>query len=255
MLLDGAWTWVAAALTSLTSLTSPSSLDPSSPLLASNLSQPFMIAVEGNIASGKSTFLSLLSAVPGVATYPEPVERWRAVGGQDLFQAMMDEPLRWMHTFQLYSSLTRLETAYAAATPGAMAAVVERSLYSERYCFVQSMAEGGLLSPGEFAILDNTFNMLTGRADPALHIDLIVYIESEPEVLMRRVQGRAREGEQGLTREYLQEVHDRHQAWLDQGAFPLPAPVVRLNGNLELGAFKHEVAAWLTTLPSLMARE
>ena len=26
-------------------------------------------------------------------------------------------------------------------------------------------------------------------------------------------------------------------------------------GNLELGAFKHEVAAWLTTLPSLMARE
>ena len=82
------------------------------------------------------------------------------------------------------SSTPRLETAYAAATPGAMAAVVERSLYSERYCFVQSMAEGGLLSPGEFAILDNTFNMLTGRADPALHIDLIVYIESEPEVLL-----------------------------------------------------------------------
>lgn len=90
MLLDGAWTWVAAALTSLTfpSSPSPSSPDPPSPILASNLSRPFMIVVEGNIASGKSTFLSLVSGVPGVATYPEPVHRWRAVGGQDLFQDM-----------------------------------------------------------------------------------------------------------------------------------------------------------------------
>ena len=76
-----------------------------------------MIAVEGNIASGKSTFLGLLAErsevaasykftfymlskrsvlsilyiylhIPQVAIFPEPVDRWTNVGGQNLFRSM-----------------------------------------------------------------------------------------------------------------------------------------------------------------------
>ena len=47
-----------------------------------------MIAVEGNIASGKSTFLELLSKKHHVAIFPEPVGRWTDVGGKNLFRDM-----------------------------------------------------------------------------------------------------------------------------------------------------------------------
>merc|ERR1719184_496963 len=84
----------------------------------------------------------------------------------------------------------------------------------------------GSLTKGEFSILDRWFKMLTGRGDPSLAIDLIVYVETDPAVLMRRIRMRGREGEENMNREFLDQVHQRHQAWLDEGAFPLPAPAV-----------------------------
>jgi len=161
---------------------------------------PLMIAVEGNIASGKSTFLELLSKQHHVAIFPEPVARWTDVGGTNLFRDMMEDGPRWMHAFQFFSSLTRVEIAYQAAKAPASISIMERSLFSERYCFVQMMAEAGSLTQGEFTILNRWFKMLTGRGDPSLELDLIVYIEAEPEVLMQRIRGRGRGGEETLAR-------------------------------------------------------
>merc|ERR1719391_858277 len=94
---------------------------------------------------------------------------------------MMENGKRWMAAFQLFSSLTRAEMAYKAAEARAPISIMERSLFSERYCFVQMMAEMGSLTKGEFTILNRWFKMLTGRGDPSLELDLIVYIEAEPE--------------------------------------------------------------------------
>ena len=69
--------------------------------------RPFVIVVEGNVGSGKSTFLDIVSSWPGVEVYQEPVESWRNVSGENLFEMMNKNPDRWMTTFQLYSTLTR----------------------------------------------------------------------------------------------------------------------------------------------------
>jgi len=247
-MLSNLWSWLLTALSS--SSTSSTNTSP----LSTNTSttRPLMIAVEGNIASGKSTFLELLSKQHHVAIFPEPVARWTDVGGTNLFRNMMEDGPRWMHAFQFYSSLTRVEIAYKAAKAPASISIMERSLFSERYCFVQMMAEAGSLTQGEFTILNRWFKMLTGRGDPSLALDLIVYIEAEPEVLMQRIRGRGRGGEETLAREYLDQVHARHQAWLDEGAFPLPAPVVRINGNGDLADFTKEVDKFASSLPALL---
>merc|ERR1719187_2492083 len=186
MLLSDLWSWLLAAISSSTNTSSISSISMSknSTILstATTTSRPLMIAVEGNIASGKSTFLDLLAERPEVAVFPEPVDRWTNVGGQNLFRSMMENGKRWMAAFQLFSSLTRTEMAYKAAEAGARISIMERSLFSERYCFVQMMAETGSLTKGEFSILDRWFKMLTGRGDPSLAIDLIVYVETDPAV-------------------------------------------------------------------------
>ena len=83
MLLSDLWSWLLTAIsTPTTDITSPSSI-------STNIStRPLMIAVEGNIASGKSTFLELLSKKHHVAIFPEPVGRWTDVGGKNLFRDM-----------------------------------------------------------------------------------------------------------------------------------------------------------------------
>merc|ERR1719500_2068830 len=179
MLLSSLWTWLLTALSLSSSYTNTNTSTLSTNTTAT---RPLMIAVEGNIASGKSTFLELLSKQHNVATFPEPVARWTDVGGTNLFRDMMENGARWMHAFQLYSSFTRVEIAYQAAKAPASISIMERSLFSERYCFVQMMAEAGSLTQGEFSILNRWFQMLTGRDDPSLELDLIVYIETAPVV-------------------------------------------------------------------------
>lgn len=211
--------------------------------------------MEGNIGSGKSTFLKLLASLDWVATYQEPVEMWQHVGGQNLFQLQLSQPDRWLHTFQTYSTLTRVQTSYLASAPtSSKVSVMERSLFSERYCFVQMVKDSGALSLGEFSVLDKWFNMLTGRGDPGLEVDLIVYVKSDPGVLMDRIRARGRKGEEIISEDFLEEVHYRHQAWLEEGAFPLPAPVVILDGNHDLEVFRGLVQDWVSALPGLIER-
>lgn len=46
-------------------------------------SKPFTVFVEGNIGSGKTTFLKHFSALDNVSTFAEPVDCWRNVRGEN----------------------------------------------------------------------------------------------------------------------------------------------------------------------------
>ena len=78
-----------------------------------------------------------MSSVPGVEVYQEPVDVWRDVGGENIFEKMITEPERWSATFQLFSTYTRSQQSLKAARSPAPIVMIERSLYSERYCFVE----------------------------------------------------------------------------------------------------------------------
>lgn len=67
----------------------------------------YHIIVEGNIGSGKTTFLDIFrKCASGCGlrslVMPEPIDKWRNVGGQNLFQLLADDPKRWSFTFQSY---------------------------------------------------------------------------------------------------------------------------------------------------------
>jgi len=156
---------------------------------------PFNVIVEGNVGSGKSTFLDILQSWPGVETFPEPVAAWQEVGGQNLLEDMYSAPARWMTTFQLYSALTRTKQALTARASPARVAVLERSLYSGRFCFGEMARQQGVVTEGEDALLDRWFKMLTNSTTSSgggLVPDLVVYIRSDPTILLQRVRGRAR---------------------------------------------------------------
>jgi len=72
--------------------------------------RPYTILVEGNVGSGKSTFVDILTRDdPRIAPVPEPVEAWQNVSGTgvNMLDLMFQNGPRWAGTFQLVSTLSR----------------------------------------------------------------------------------------------------------------------------------------------------
>lgn len=60
-----------------------------SPKYAEN-NQPFTVLIEGNIGSGKTTFLNHFNKFDDICLLSEPVERWQDVGGCNLLVSILN---------------------------------------------------------------------------------------------------------------------------------------------------------------------
>ena len=203
------------------------------------------IAIEGNIGSGKTTFLRHLQSFnketsKHVECFGEPIEQWRDVRGFNLFQLLSDDPKRWCFPFQSYVQLSMLDM-HQKQPKSAEAAVklMERTLYSARYCFVENLYQRQHLRPEEYTILDEWFKYLI-KTEPKVGVDLIIYLRTEPEVAFERIKKRNRSEEKNMTIEYLKDLHKLHDDWLmgDGSKYGLPAPVITIDANQDLDAVK-----------------
>ena len=80
---------------------------PEAPLVNS---RPFTVVVEGNIGSGKTTFLQHFNKFnEDVEILAEPVDKWRNANGHNLLQMMYQDPHRWSLAFQTYVQLTMVQ--------------------------------------------------------------------------------------------------------------------------------------------------
>ena len=90
----------------------------------------------------------------------------------------------------------------------------------------------------EYVVLTEWFNWLISRQ--SCGVDLIVYLRTSPEVVHERIKRRCRDEEKAIPLEYLRTLHQLHERWLmpdraseadRSSSFPLPAPVLVLDGN------------------------
>lgn len=190
------------------------------------------VAVEGNIGSGKSTFLNFFQQLPVVQTLQEPVERWTSVAGKghNALSVLYKDPSRWSFLFNQYAMLTRFQQhQLETSRPVKM---MERSLYSTHNVFVQNSLQSGYLSQLEFEVLSEWFSYLVGNR--AVHVNLFVYLQTSPEVCLERVRRRARKEETAISLNFLTKLHHLHEEMMVQGAAEvLPAPVLVLDANQE----------------------
>lgn len=92
--------------------------------------KPFTVFVEGNIGSGKTTFLNHFQKFNDICLLTEPVEKWRNCGGVNLLDLMYKESHRWAMPFQTYVTLTMLDM-HTCQTDKSVK-LMERSLFSAR---------------------------------------------------------------------------------------------------------------------------
>jgi len=201
--------------------------------------RPFTVLVEGNIGCGKTTFLKHFSQYGNVDVLKEPVDRWRDVNGHNLLQLMYKDPQRWAMPFQSYVQLTMLEH-HLQRTEGRTVKLMERSIYSARYCFVENMAQSGIMADSEFEVLDQWYKFATAESGLDVGVDLIIYLRTTPEKALERVKARARGEEEGVPLDYLQQLHELHENWLVKGKHPIPAPVLVIDADKDMAEMKLE---------------
>uniref|UniRef100_A0A0X3NT59 Deoxynucleoside kinase n=2 Tax=Schistocephalus solidus TaxID=70667 RepID=A0A0X3NT59_SCHSO len=190
-------------------------------MISNNL---YKVAVEGNIGCGKSTFLKYFESLsPNIEVSLEPIERWNNVKGHKLFEMFYADPSTWSSPLQSQVVVTFL---HQQATPQlAPVRLIERSLHSGRHCFIEAIRQNNQISHSDVEVLHEFYKF--GRDLPFCKLDLIVYLRSSPEVCAERIRRRHRRGEEGISMDYLQQLHDLHDKWLLGGkSDDCPAPVL-----------------------------
>ncbi|XP_061167775.1 thymidine kinase 2, mitochondrial-like [Saccostrea echinata] len=190
----------------------------------------FTVSVEGNIGSGKTTLLEYFKNSPNVEAVREPVEQWTNVQGHNALKLLYEDPKRWSFTFNLYAQLTRIQM-HAKQTEKPVK-LLERSLHSTRYCFVENCYREQVINGLEYTILNQWFDYLTKKDNTGL--DLIVYLRADPDVCYERIKKRDRKEEASVPMNLIQDLHDLHEEWLvQQKYYKAPAPVLVLDANCE----------------------
>ncbi|XP_030011914.1 thymidine kinase 2, mitochondrial isoform X2 [Sphaeramia orbicularis] len=195
-----------------------------------------VICIEGNIASGKTTCLEYFSKTSNIEVLTEPVSKWRNVRGHNPLALMYQDPERWGITLQTYVQLTMLDRHLSSiAAPIRM---MERSIFSAKYIFVENLYRSGKMPEVDYAVLSEWFDWITTNI--SIPVDLIVYLQTSPETCHERLKQRCREEEKVIPLEYLESIHQLYEDWLiKRTSAPLPAPVLVIPADHDLQKMLH----------------
>jgi deoxyadenosine/deoxycytidine kinase len=179
-----------------------------------------IVTIDGNIGSGKSTLLRNIELVwkkrCGTAALPppifllEPIDEWSKitdVDGKTILQKLYQDPAKYSFSFQVMALQHQIKQLCAVKT--APLVVCERSIYTGKNIFLQMNYDAGNINEIEFQVynlvFDNAAKMLASKNQRR------IYIRSSPENTFLRKNERNRQGEEGVSIEYLKKCHEYHE--------------------------------------------
>ncbi|RUS73553.1 hypothetical protein EGW08_018681 [Elysia chlorotica] len=200
------------------------------------------VIVEGNIGSGKSTFLNYFRRYKNVEVLKEPVDEWKNIAGYNALDLMYKDAKRWSAAFECLVTLSMLKHHASSKRPHTLK-MLERSIYSTRHCFMENLRESQLIPSVDYSILKEYHKWIDHHED--IQVDLIVYLRASPETCVQRMKKRNRSEEAGVPLEYLQTLHRLHDDWLLHGKRgELPAPVLVLDADKDLPELQEDIASY-----------
>ncbi|CAN6337520.1 unnamed protein product [Urochloa humidicola] len=197
--------------------------------------------VEGNISVGKSTFLQRIANETIelrdlVEIVPEPIDKWQDVGPDhfNILDAFYAEPHRYAYTFQNYVFVTRVMQERESQAGIKPLRLMERSVFSDRMVFVRAVHEANWMNEMEISIYDSWFDPVVSSL-PGLIPDGFIYLRASPDTCHKRMMHRRRSEEGGVTLDYLQGLHEKHESWLlpSKGSGPGILSVSQLPMHME----------------------
>lgn len=172
------------------------------------------IIVEGNVGAGKSSFLKILKDSLHIPIIYEPHEQWQNVDNEhNLLDKFYKDTQRWAYTFQSYAFVTRVieQEKFVRKNPNSLH-ILERSVYSDRYCFAKNCFEMGAMNALEWKLYQEWFSWFIDNY--TIIPKGFIYLQTSPETCFNRMKKRNRSEETAVSLEYLTLLHDKHERWL-----------------------------------------
>ena len=182
-----------------------------------------IVSVEGNIGSGKSTFVNrlkqdlkdqMLEKMKFVFVQ-EPVEQWTQIkdkNGVDMLTKFYGDQEKYSFAFQMMAYISRLSLLKRTyeENPTNTIIITERSVYTDRHVFAKMLYDSDKIEDVEYQIYLKWFDEFIKE----LPVFAMIYLHTTPQVSHNRVLKRARDGET-IPLEYLKKCYDYHENWLN----------------------------------------
>ena len=171
------------------------------------------IFIEGNIASGKTTFINLLPTIMDCQIILEPLDVWKGLvdsNGKNILDYFYTDMKKYAYPFQSFAFLSRVKSVRNISDKPYI--FVERSIFSDKNIFAKNCYMKETMSEIEWNLYNQWFDWMRDLLNIKNHYH--VYMKCSPEVSYERLMERSRKEESGVTLEYLTEIHDRHEEWL-----------------------------------------
>lgn len=163
----------------------------------------YFIAVAGNIGAGKSSLTNLLSERFGWKPFFESVADNPYLGD---FYADMN---RWSFNLQVYFLSNRFQS-HKAITEGPESVILDRVIYEDAEIFARNLYQIGKMDERDYTNYVELYKVMTEYLRPP---DLLIYLRANVDTLVKQISLRGRDFEQGIPREYLEQLNTHYESW------------------------------------------
>ncbi|MCL6268802.1 deoxynucleoside kinase [Sansalvadorimonas sp. 2012CJ34-2] len=179
------------------------------------------VAVEANIAAGKSTLLPRLAKEMGWEPLKEPVDDARFT---ELLEDFTKHPHDANRRIRFQKYITERRAELVKGLDSSKNYLIERSLYSD---LIFSQANFLSMERPDAMYMDYYYDIKRRLTDYP-RISTVVYLRTTPQVAYDRLINRARAAEDGTPLEYLKDLHNFHEACLPQICREMETPLLTL---------------------------
>jgi len=163
------------------------------------------VAIAGNIGSGKTTLTTKLSKHYKWNPHFEDVENNPYLN--DFYKEMQ----RWSFNLQIFFLNSRFRQIIDIKKSDKNF-IQDRTIYEDAFIFAPNLHAMGLMSTRDFDNYKDIFNLMDSLVDGP---DLLIYLRASVPTLVEQIQKRGREYENSIRLDYLTQLNDRYEAWIE----------------------------------------
>lgn len=173
------------------------------PISLVNETSPF-IAIAGNIGAGKSSLTRLLAERFSMKPYFESVD------DNPYLKDFYAEMARWSFHLQIYFLTTRFKH-HREIMKSPIAVVQDRTIYEDVEIFAKNLHAIGKMDDRDYRNYRSHFEVMMEFLRPP---DLLIYLQASVDTLVKQIARRGRAYEQGIPRDYLEQLNALYEEWI-----------------------------------------
>lgn len=163
------------------------------------------IAVAGNIGAGKTTLSELL------AKHYKWIPHYEDVDENPYLNDFYNDMQRWSFNLQIYFLNSRFKQIIDIRKSG-KTIIQDRTIYEDAEIFAPNLHSMGLMSTRDFNNYKSLFDLMISLVQPP---DLLIYLRASVPTLVNQIQKRGREYENSIRIDYLKQLNDRYEKWIN----------------------------------------